>query len=158
MITWVQCIQQLAKAAEFQSQAAYAALSWSVQFEWTFSSRVVPDCSALFESIRHAIIEKFWPTLFSESVSELEQSIFFLPVGHGGLGISDSVHQAGGDFSSAQCCTAETVSAIKGLNDFSGASHVSHVLMVRIEAAKEKCASNLRQLEGILELRDPKLK
>ena len=77
--TWVHYIPQLAKEAEFQPQAVYAALSHSVQFEQTLFSWVVLDHLSLSGHIIHvdAIIEKFWHTLFSERMSD--RAIYFLP-------------------------------------------------------------------------------
>ena len=58
---WVHCIECLARAAESQPQAAYAALKHSLQFEWSYLSRVVPDCGFLFNPLKSAITDTFWP-------------------------------------------------------------------------------------------------
>ena len=45
---WIASIITLSKAAEMYPQAAFAALSKSLQFEWTYLQRVVLDCGAAF--------------------------------------------------------------------------------------------------------------
>ena len=52
---WEDCLVQLAKAAKSQPQASFAALSKSLQFEWNFVSRVIPNCGGTFSSIRNLI-------------------------------------------------------------------------------------------------------
>ena len=42
---WVRCVAGLSKAAESQPQAAFAALVKSIQCEWRFLQRVIPNCS-----------------------------------------------------------------------------------------------------------------
>ena len=76
--TWLRCIQRLSWAAESQPQAALAALSRSVQFEWSYLQRVVPDCTDRFSPIHDVLQELFWPSLLSGSVSESED-LFCLP-------------------------------------------------------------------------------
>ena len=77
--TWLYCIQRLSWTAELQPQAAFAALSRSVQFEWSYLQRVVPDCVDLFSPIQDALQEQFWPSLLAGSVSEFESELFSLP-------------------------------------------------------------------------------
>ena len=52
-----------------QPQAAYAAMKHSVQFEWSYLSRVVADCGSLFDPLRTAITNKFWPAPFEDIIS-----------------------------------------------------------------------------------------
>ena len=74
---WVHCIECLARAAESQPQAAYAALKHSLQFEWSYLSRVVPDCGFLFNPLKSAITDTFWPALFEAAA--LCDPFTFLP-------------------------------------------------------------------------------
>ena len=76
--TWLHCIQGLLLAAESQPQAAFAALYSSVQLEWSYPQRVVPDCTDLFSPIHVALQELFWPSLLAGSVSESESELFCL--------------------------------------------------------------------------------
>lgn len=64
----------------------------SLQIEWSFLSRVVPDCGSFFDPLKTAITKKYWPALIEDTVSEAEESLFFLPTRLGGLGIRDPVN------------------------------------------------------------------
>ena len=49
---WVRhIIDVMSEAASSQPQLAYAALSRSLQHEWTFLLRVVPQCGQLFQEL-----------------------------------------------------------------------------------------------------------
>ena len=86
--------RQLAKAAGSQPQAAFAALSKSVQFEWRFLQRVIPNCSALFSLLEDAIHNIFWSSLFGGPVSKAKRELFSLPTMMAGLGVRDPVSMA----------------------------------------------------------------
>ena len=88
---WVSYVQKLADAAKSQPQAAYASLVKSLQCEWMYLMRVYPDCSSLFEPLKTAINEKFWPALFGGLIEDKESELFSLPTRFGGLGVRDPV-------------------------------------------------------------------
>ena len=48
---WCNFVQKFAEIAVTQPQAAYAALSKSLQSEWTFLLRAVPRCGFLFQDL-----------------------------------------------------------------------------------------------------------
>ena len=61
---WVRHIDVLSEAASSQPQLAYAALSRSLQHEWTFLLRVVPHCGQLFRNlICHFLLVSYQPCL-----------------------------------------------------------------------------------------------
>ena len=91
---WVRCVEKLAKAAESQPQAAQAALTKSLQFEWAYLQRVIPNCAEAFAPLRDTINKTFWPTVLGGSVSEQEMALFSLPTRLGGLGVQDPVESA----------------------------------------------------------------
>ena len=53
--TWTSGVIKLAEAAEFYPQAAFAALSKSMQFQWSYLQRVLPDCDSCFEVLCNAL-------------------------------------------------------------------------------------------------------
>ena len=67
---WISCIMKLSKAAEKYPQAAFSALSKSLQFKWTYLQMVVPDCSAAFAPEWDALNAFFfWPAVFEGSIT-----------------------------------------------------------------------------------------
>ena len=76
VIQWGKYIDPLVEAADTQPLAAFAALSHSLQFEWSFLACVVPDCYSLFEPLKASINVIFWPALFGTEVSDVEKSLF----------------------------------------------------------------------------------
>ena len=98
---WVDCVQRLSDVAKVQPQAAHAAVSRSLQFEWSFLQRVIPNCATAFVPLRDAIHHQFYPAVLGGPVSEIEVQLFDLPARAGGLGILDPVESATVAFSSS---------------------------------------------------------
>ena len=61
---WVNNLLKLSKAAESQPQAAFAALSKSMQFEWSYLQRILPSCEEAFTPI--------WNTLYHYSPCQID--------------------------------------------------------------------------------------
>ena len=109
---WMSHVLKLAKAAEHYPQAAYAALSKSMQFEWSFLQRVIPNCGAAsFLCLLDQINAILWPAILDGDVSASELSLFTLPAHLGGMGIKDPVGSAGIAFSTSRTCTKKIVDA-----------------------------------------------
>ena len=84
---WVSDIKNLSRVALSQPQAAYSALTKSLQREWIYLQRVIPDCCSLFVELEKTLLSHFLPAMFGCEVSYLEQRLFSLPVRLEGLGI-----------------------------------------------------------------------
>ena len=77
--------------AESQPQAAFAALAKSVQFEWSYLQRILPNSD---EIIQEAMSGKFWPAVFAGTISIQEQHLFSLPARMGwGMGAATQLIQ-----------------------------------------------------------------
>ena len=98
---WVDCVKHLSDVAKVQPQAAHAAVSRSLQFEWSFLQRVIPNCATVFVPLRDVIHHQFYPAVLGGPVSEFEVLLFDLPSRAGSLGISDPVKSASVAFSSS---------------------------------------------------------
>ncbi|KAL5493875.1 hypothetical protein EMCRGX_G015109 [Ephydatia muelleri] len=61
----------------------------SLQCEWGFIQRVVPDCSDEFIVLQDTIKKCFLPALFDGSLSDAELQLFVLPTCLAGLGVLD---------------------------------------------------------------------
>ena len=81
---WNSYVQTLAAVASSQPQAAYAALTKSLQFEWMFTVRVNRDCSSLMTDLEHCLCTIFLPALFGVQVTSSECQVFDLPLQYGG--------------------------------------------------------------------------
>ena len=93
-------VGHLDEAASIQPQLAYAVLSRSLQHEWTFLLRVVPQCGQLFQV-----------TLFSFLTSHVW--VFALPLRLGDLGICNPVSLASHLFDSSIRGTEHLVRSIE---------------------------------------------
>ena len=69
---WVEHVDVLAGAAVTQPQLAYAALSRSLQHEWKFLLRVVPQCGQLFQELELSLFSRFLPAMFGVEVSTVD--------------------------------------------------------------------------------------
>ena len=117
----------LAEAAKLYPQAAFAALSKSLQFQWSYMQRVVPNCEFCCEILRNALNDIFWPALFQGTVSDSEKKLLSLPVHHGGLGIRDPLSTAVSSFANSRKCTFHLVDAVKCNSSFSVFNHIDHL-------------------------------
>ena len=120
---WVRHIDVLSEAASSQPQLAYAALSRSLQHEWTFLLRVVPQCGQLFQKLDLSLSSHFLPAMFGVEVSAVERRLFALPLRLGGLGICNPVALASHLFNLSIDGTKHLVRSIAGLESFELNSH-----------------------------------
>ena len=84
MEAWVCSVERIAKAAEFQPQAANAAFTKSLQFDWSFLQQVVPHCAEALTPLESMIDDKFLPAGIGGSISEVERVLFSLSTHKGG--------------------------------------------------------------------------
>ena len=67
-----QKLEDLESMSVSQPQLAYAALSRSLQHEWTFLLRVVPQCGQLFQKLNLSLSSRFLPAMCGVEVSAVE--------------------------------------------------------------------------------------
>ena len=60
---WISELECLTTIASSQPQAAFAAFTKSLQFQWSYVQRVVGGCQSLFMDLETTIWEKFLPTV-----------------------------------------------------------------------------------------------
>jgi len=84
---WIADVLKLSKIAEKQPQAAFAALTKSLQCEWQFLQHVDPGCDGLFAPPDVVLTPTFVPAVFGCEVTPHEHLLFSLPVRFGGLGV-----------------------------------------------------------------------
>ena len=73
--TWEQSLKILSAVAKTQPQAAYVAVSKSLQNEWSYLQRVFADCETLFSPLCMTLIEDFIPSLVGNQINETDFNI-----------------------------------------------------------------------------------
>ena len=76
---WANHVTLLSNIAINQPQAAYVALTKSLQQEWLFFQRVTPNCSTTFESIEQQLSSLLLPSLLGHDSSAEEHILYSLP-------------------------------------------------------------------------------
>jgi len=125
IISWVSAVEKLSKVAVDEPQAAFVALSKSVQNEWLFIQRVVAQSESTFSPLSDAIKHHFIPSLFGSSCNELEISLACRPTRHLGIGILDPVKTAPAQFQISQTATSVLSATITGGFDLDFSAHES---------------------------------
>ena len=85
---WIADVQCLSTIAEKQPQAAFAALTKSLQCEWQFLQRVISNCGSYFIPLDDVLASTFLPAVFGCEVTPHERLWFpcqFVLVGLGYL-------------------------------------------------------------------------
>ena len=150
---WTDAVRTLSRVARRYPQTAYCALTRSLQTEWTYLQRVVPESGPAFKPVEDAIQKEFLPALFGgpPPVRELTS----LPVNMAGLGIPDPVTSASTHFSTSVSMTEEiSTSLIDGTElDAIGFGLLSKNLLRNLK--REHRSSLLTNLESLLTQADP---
>ena len=116
----------LLAVAHKQPQAAYAAVTHSLQFKWSFTLRVNSGCGPLMLELEDSLSSCFLPALFRIKITPVECQFFALPLKCGGLGIVNPVVIADCCYNSSLCSTA-FLHCILGLVDFDLDAHITSV-------------------------------
>jgi len=90
---WILAVKKLADIATTQPHAAFAAFTQSLQGQWTFLSRAMPDVSHLFQPLEDSIRYSFIRSLLKREVNDRERDMISLPARMGGLGIYKPVEE-----------------------------------------------------------------
>jgi hypothetical protein len=99
---WVGGVESLAKVARRYPPTAYAGLVKSLQQEWQYLQRVVPDCGAAFEPVEEAIRSVFLPALLQATEAECQRKLTTVSVRKAGLGLPDPTQSAPGCFAASK--------------------------------------------------------
>ena len=104
--------------AEKQPQAAFSALMKSLQCEWQFLQRVIPDCGSLLIPLDVVLTSVFLQVVFGSEVIPTEHLLFSLPVRFGGLSVYQLHVVAGFCFAASRDATTVIVEALHDLQPF----------------------------------------
>ena len=128
---WVDCVDKLSQAAVKTPQAAFASLTKSLQCEWDFLQRVVPDFTDAFTPLNKKIKKQFFPAMLGAGVTEAEEALFALTTSLAGLGIFDTTKTATLAYQTSRQGTIVLVEAVKGVDAFDPAQHIETIWAAR---------------------------
>ena len=77
---WVNDIEQLAKIAKEDPQAALCAYNTGLCRRWSFIQRTVKGIGYLFQPIEDILRQEFIPSILGKQVSDIERSILSPPI------------------------------------------------------------------------------
>ena len=103
---WCSEVEKLARIAETQPHAAYAAVTHGLIGKWNYLSRTIPNIRAHLAPLESAIRTKLIPAITGRSPpSDTERDLLALPVRFGGLGIPDPSKRSHDEFSASLLVT-----------------------------------------------------
>lgn len=100
--TWAHHVEKLSNAMEPQPQAASAALTKSLQFEWTYLQCVIPSCAIAFAGF---VFEKVSSAVLGGSIYKQEKATFLLPACMGGMGVWDPMESSQSTYTTSKADT-----------------------------------------------------
>jgi hypothetical protein len=148
--TWCAHVEKLSIAAKDQPQAAFSALTKSLQCEWSYCQRVVADSAAFFQPLEIALKEKFLPAIFDGEVSESDRTLFSLPARLGGIGVRNPVLSAPTAYATSRDATSKISDAIHSKNAFSSNQHAHQLQAARKKFKESQKASDSSTLDTTL--------
>jgi hypothetical protein len=138
---WVTGVESLAQVAHRYPQTAYTGLAMSLQQEWQYLQRVVPDCGSAFQPIEDAIRDVFLPALLQGNSTETQRELTSLAVRHAGLGIPDPTSTATANYDTSVACAKLLTRSLRAGKDLDAHMHSRHAAVQRRKAQKTKVAA-----------------
>jgi hypothetical protein len=135
---WVKGVESLAKVARRYPQTAYAGLAMSLQQEWQYLQRVIPDCGEAFEPIEEAIRMVFLPALLQATAAETQRELTTLSVRQAGLGLPDPTLSAPDCFAASEASTELLAQSLREGTALDANMHVKHAGEQRRSARKAR--------------------
>ena len=109
---WIEAVGKLSHIAKKDPQAAFIAISKSLQNEWTYLQRVLKSNEETFQSLKDVIALHFLPEICGFELHNFEADILLQPTRFGGVGIRDPVKTASSAYKSSYEASAVLRNAI----------------------------------------------
>jgi hypothetical protein len=124
---WVYGIEQLSKVAARFPPTAYAGLAKSLQREWMYTQRVIPNAGPAFAPVEAALADTFLPALLQEPAAPTTalRPQLALPVRRAGLGVPDPQRTAKRCFTASRACTGELIRSLRVGDDLDIQAHAA---------------------------------
>ena len=135
---WKNDIDKLTIACRDSPQAAYTALTKSVQFQWIFFQRIIDGVEEHFQTLDKALQNGFLPTLLGGNISIEESDLFSLPFDKGGLGILKPSRYSRLNYETSLKGNEQLISAVCQHNTLDLNQHYQRLLDIRKESKQKK--------------------
>ena len=149
---WANGVRRLAKTAKHYPQTAFAGLSKSLQAEWAYLQRVVPQIADQFQDIEDAIVQSFLPALFDEDNTELIEELrdrLTLSVKKSGLGIPNPVTSSPENHESSKVITSSLVQSLIEGKNLNAIAYKDEASAKRRSCRNERIQSDQTQFDGM---------
>ena len=154
---WVAAIKTLSRIAKRFPQTAYTGLVRSLQMEWTYVQRVIPNIEDSFAPVEHALTHHFLPALLGETPANLNKlrQLSRFPVKLAGLGIPDPVASAPGNFTTSVAVTAELAESLRNSTNLDAGNYVRHATGILQEEREAKRTALVADLTAFIDHSTP---
>jgi hypothetical protein len=146
---WCHCIDKLVTIAVSQPQMVYAAVTKSLQFEWSYFQRVLPECSEAFQPLETLMYDKLLPAIFGGNVDQKERNLFSLPTRLGGMGVRDPTTTASLAYETSRKGTKVVIDAIRARGTFNALDHTIQLKNAKIEMQSQQRAEDAKTIEEV---------
>ena len=153
---WSNYVSLLSSIAADQPQAAYIALTKSLQSEWIFLQRVTPDCGGLFNDLEHVLCTLFLPSLIGHPCGSHDRFLYSLPIRMGGLNIKDPTKTADQVYSASRNAVSILMESITKQSPFNITDHYLCVTQSRqdqLAIQKERNESDFKEAVSLFDAR-----
>ena len=122
---WCESIKIFASMAPSIPQLVYAAVSKSLQHEWSYLQRVTEDCCLHFKPLEELIQNTFLPSLFGIDLTKYPhiRTLTALPVKQGGISIPNPKEMAEVNYHTSKSCTSHLSDSLLGCHPFNYNTH-----------------------------------
>ena len=155
---WIQDVEQLTILANEEPQLAYSAYTKAMCMRWCFLQRTVPNIKHHFIPLEETIRDKFIPAIIGRSVTDVERTIFSLPVRFGGLGIQNPVLTADIEFRNSSIVTKNLTNLIMKQESNLENYDIDQVKSVIAKLKTEKEEAFIESLEEVKNLVSERLR
>ena len=148
-------IELLSSVATSQPQAAYIALTRSLQHEWTFLQRITPHCGQFFDKLDHVLTSQFLPALFGQDITSNKRLLYFLPTHMGGLNIKIPTQTSDITYFTYRNTSKHLIDSILKKIDFSIFDHDSQVLATKSDFHCQQLEADSNNFSALFDQLDP---
>ena len=104
---WVDQLENLAKMAKTDPQAALSAFTHGVRHTWTYTMRTISGIAELLEPLEECISNTLIPSIVGKQCNATERKLLSLPPRLGGLGIIDPTENCQTEYMNSKSLTTQ---------------------------------------------------